>query len=349
MSWPSGSKASNQYTDQDTDLISNARADINQTILNVNTIIDNFDIAAPSNGDVMRYDSTSGAWESVNPNTFSQQTLYVPLGVFVENTWSQDALTNANRVKYFRKCLLGGSYWDPFINSGAGDTVAASNVYGSIEGSSIVRSTPTIATPANSSVTGTNISVTLNNGQITYGSGNNLGNRVLTGPDTDGNPPNRSYKYATYTNNYIELPAGNYRISFINDGTEENIPAVNYGGDSLRGLPAFNNMVIYNETADSDLKTITDFADFTNNFHFFTLNATTRLSVYNRNVTVNDFENLDDVLQVQLYSNISSLTAGYLRTNFVAFFGTSVSSTWSPATLGVPTYMGNRYMKIEKL
>lgn len=65
MTWPTV-KASNQYTDANTDLISNARADINQTILNVNTIIDNFDIASPTNGDLLQYNSTSGAWETVS-------------------------------------------------------------------------------------------------------------------------------------------------------------------------------------------------------------------------------------------------------------------------------------------
>lgn len=346
MSWPSNSKASNQYTDQPTDLISDARADINQTILNVNTIIDNFDIANPTDGDVMRYNSSAGAWESVNPNTFSQQALYIPLGVFVENTWSQDANSTADKIKFFRKCLLGGSYWDPFANSGTGATVDAATVYGSIEGATVVRSTPSITTPNDSTVTASNLDVRLTNGQITYGAANNLQNRVVTGPDTDGNPPNRSYRFATYANNYIELPAGTYRLSFINDGLEANIPAVNYGGN-LRGLPAFEDLVIYNETNNSDLKTITDFSDFTNNYHFFNVNQTTRISLFNRNV--NDFDATKDVLQVTLGISYSSITTGYLQNSTTAFFGTSDSNTWTPATLGVPISMGNRYMKIEKL
>jgi len=42
MSWPSGTKASTTHTDSPQDLISAARADINQNITNVNTVIDYF-------------------------------------------------------------------------------------------------------------------------------------------------------------------------------------------------------------------------------------------------------------------------------------------------------------------
>jgi len=75
MSWPSGSKASNQYTDQDTDLISDARADINQTILNVNSIIDTFDIASPSNGDILQYNSTTSKWEPIDGATLNRSSI----------------------------------------------------------------------------------------------------------------------------------------------------------------------------------------------------------------------------------------------------------------------------------
>jgi hypothetical protein len=42
MSWPSGTKASTAHTDSPQDLISAARADINQNITNVNAVIDYF-------------------------------------------------------------------------------------------------------------------------------------------------------------------------------------------------------------------------------------------------------------------------------------------------------------------
>jgi hypothetical protein len=62
--WPSGSKASTQYTDQPTDRIADARAEINQTIANQGEIIDMFDIASPSDGDILSYNSTNSRFES---------------------------------------------------------------------------------------------------------------------------------------------------------------------------------------------------------------------------------------------------------------------------------------------
>jgi|DEB0MinimDraft_3_1074331.scaffolds.fasta_scaffold00167_3 hypothetical protein len=63
MAWPSGTKASTNNVDQGSDKISLARADIKQNIDNVNSIIDEFNIASPSDGDVLQYSSSSGKWE----------------------------------------------------------------------------------------------------------------------------------------------------------------------------------------------------------------------------------------------------------------------------------------------
>ena len=68
MAWPSGSKANTTYTDQGSDLISNARADINQNILNTNAVIDEFDISSPTDGDILQYNSSSGHWDSISPS-----------------------------------------------------------------------------------------------------------------------------------------------------------------------------------------------------------------------------------------------------------------------------------------
>lgn len=63
MAWPSGSKAGTTNVDAGSDKPALARADIKQNIDNVNSIIDTFDIASPNNGDILTYNSTSGAWE----------------------------------------------------------------------------------------------------------------------------------------------------------------------------------------------------------------------------------------------------------------------------------------------
>ena len=65
MTWPNSTKAGTTNVDQGTDKPSLARADIKQNIDNVNAIIDTFDIASPSNGDLLQYNSKSGAWEPV--------------------------------------------------------------------------------------------------------------------------------------------------------------------------------------------------------------------------------------------------------------------------------------------
>jgi len=66
--WPSGSKASNQYTDSPTDRIADARAEINQNITNTNSIVDMFNIpASPINGYILSYDTTNDRFEMIPP------------------------------------------------------------------------------------------------------------------------------------------------------------------------------------------------------------------------------------------------------------------------------------------
>ena len=63
MAWPT-TPASTATTDADADKISAARADINQTITNVNNIIGMFNIpASPSDNNILVYDSATGKFE----------------------------------------------------------------------------------------------------------------------------------------------------------------------------------------------------------------------------------------------------------------------------------------------
>ncbi|OUV75347.1 MAG: hypothetical protein CBC91_07565 [Rickettsiales bacterium TMED131] len=71
--WPSGSKASTSNVDSPTDSITSARADIQQNISNVNDIIDTFNIASPSDGDLLQYSSSSGKWEQVATSSVGAQ------------------------------------------------------------------------------------------------------------------------------------------------------------------------------------------------------------------------------------------------------------------------------------
>lgn len=72
MAWPS-SKAATSTTDAAGDLISGARGDINLTISNVNDIIDFIDPASLANGDILVYNSTSGALERKDNNSVTDE------------------------------------------------------------------------------------------------------------------------------------------------------------------------------------------------------------------------------------------------------------------------------------
>jgi hypothetical protein len=66
--WPNSSKASTQYTDQPSDRIADARAEINQTIANQSEIIDMFNIPeSPVNGYILSYDTDTDRFEMVKP------------------------------------------------------------------------------------------------------------------------------------------------------------------------------------------------------------------------------------------------------------------------------------------
>lgn len=76
MAWPT-TKASNQYTDSGQDRIADARAEINQNITNVNAIIDEFNIASPTDGDLLQYSSSSGKWEQVAGTSIGQSVALI--------------------------------------------------------------------------------------------------------------------------------------------------------------------------------------------------------------------------------------------------------------------------------
>jgi len=81
MAWPSGTKAGTTNVDAGSDKPALARPDIKQNIDNVNSIIDTFDIASPSNGDILVYNSTSGAWEpSASSGGSSVAMIYIGSG-----------------------------------------------------------------------------------------------------------------------------------------------------------------------------------------------------------------------------------------------------------------------------
>lgn len=110
MAWPSGTKASTANVDAGSDSPINARADIKQNIDNVNAIIDEFDIASPSNNDILQYNSTSGAWEP------GASTIGTSLAVLNVGTGEENVTGNVYRAELTESfdpngiVALSGSY-----------------------------------------------------------------------------------------------------------------------------------------------------------------------------------------------------------------------------------------------
>lgn len=133
MAWPSGTKASTTNIDAGSDKPALARADIKQNIDNVNSIIDTFDIASPSNGDILVYNSTSGAWEPGAPastgtniaTVFRSSTATAEENVSANIYRLRYTLTDPNSfitvVDNFQIQLSAGSYYLECFN-GQSDT-----------------------------------------------------------------------------------------------------------------------------------------------------------------------------------------------------------------------------------
>lgn len=97
MAWPGASdKAATTTTDAAGDLISAARPDINSTIVNVNNIIDFIDTDSIANGDILVYNSSSGALERKDNNAVTDESqTYTRAQVF-----GLTALTDAATISW---------------------------------------------------------------------------------------------------------------------------------------------------------------------------------------------------------------------------------------------------------
>lgn len=67
--WPSGTKASTANLDAGTDKPSLARADIKQNVDNVNSIIDMFNITSPTDGQILKYNTSNTRFELATDST----------------------------------------------------------------------------------------------------------------------------------------------------------------------------------------------------------------------------------------------------------------------------------------
>ena len=342
MTWPTD-KASNEHTNQPNDSISSARAEIDKNITNTNAIIDHFNIDGATDGQIMRYDGSTLKWELINAGAITQQSIYIPMGAFAVNSWGGDGRANeAERIKFWQKCLLGGSYMNRGLNN---NVVNSQSYYGNIEGSELVRAAHTVNTPSDRTFDDNSNwgPVNITNGVISYPNPNY---------NNGGNHNYDYHKYSTFTDNYIGLPAGNYRISFMNeaaDGTLNSNHTPEDGDVATTGVGYVSNLVVYNATNNTDIETV-QMGDLRNEFAFFTLSTDTQLEFYCRTVDNGglpsvppDFNNLDGTVHLTEYLYfVGAFNVGADPAIVKGYLGDTTSASgkvWFPekTTIGIDT------------
>jgi len=134
MTWPT-TPASTANCDQGTDRIADARADIKQNIDNVNAIIDEFNISSPSNGDILRYSSSSGKWEQVSSTLIGAPQVIITLSGNGSNVSGSLARFTADIVEVYDPAnissisgnvhnLTAGSYFIQMLGTNTSSTSA---------------------------------------------------------------------------------------------------------------------------------------------------------------------------------------------------------------------------------
>ena len=138
MTWPASTKAGTTNIDAGSDKPALARPDIQQNIDNVNAIIDEFDIASPSNGDILTYNSTSGAWEPGAASTGTNVALITRTSLSEQNVSSNiyrlgytesDPNGFVTAVDSFQIQLAAGSYLFDCFQSETDQTAATLEIY----------------------------------------------------------------------------------------------------------------------------------------------------------------------------------------------------------------------------
>jgi hypothetical protein len=360
--WPAATKASTTHVDAGTDQISLARADIKQNIDNVNDIIDIFDIASPTNGDLMQYNSSTEKWEKVASTAVGQTAqLIIPFTGWVVTEAAADGTTSSAgaEARKFRQSLLGGAYY--LRGAGTAPTLtAAADTYGTITGASVTRATPTLVEP-----TGYSFSLSNGNfaGNITNGEVNSTGAFAFTTNLGAGTSSAGRCWYATGYDNYVTLPTGTYTVEIRTANTSSSGWSSAYVNHGTLGSDnaTIDNMSVFNRT-DNVMITPQNEAGFTpsdtqlnpaawpvNSMAVFTLSGTKNVQFVNR-VNPNTIDSpTQDALGVKTTDN-QTYTSGDLTPqssgNTWHFFK---NSAYIPAKLGWVTLVPNTWIVITKL
>lgn len=170
--WPTGTKASTANLDSGTDSPRLARADIKQNVDNVNAIIDMFNIDGPTNGQILKYNTSNARFEldtdatgsAVSATTFvgddSTGTAVNPGETFkiagtqnITTAVSGDTMTitGPDLSSYLTSVAFGDLTSTPTTIAGYGITDAFDGAYGSLTG------TPTIPSLGDISITNSTI------------------------------------------------------------------------------------------------------------------------------------------------------------------------------------------------
>ena len=170
--WPTGTKASTANCDAGTDSPRLFRSDAKQNIDNVNAIIDMFNIDSPSNGQILKYNTSNARFEldtdatgsAVSATTFvgddSTGTAVNPGETFkiagtqnITTAVSGDTLTitGPDLSSYVTSVAFGDLTSTPTTIAGYGITDAFDGAYGSLTG------TPTIPSLGDISITNSTI------------------------------------------------------------------------------------------------------------------------------------------------------------------------------------------------
>jgi hypothetical protein len=361
--WPSATKASTTNVDAGTDQISLARADIKQNMDNVNDIIDIFNIASPTNGDLMQYNSSTTKWEKVASTAIGQTAqLIIPFTGWVVTEAAADSNTSSAgaEARKFRQSLLGGAYYlrGP---STAPSLTAAADTYGTISGASVTRATPTLVEP-----TGYSFSLSGGNfaGNITNGVLNSTGAFAFTtNVGAGSNSGSGRCWYATGYDNYVTLPTGTYTVEIRTANTSSTAwtNSYTYHNQLNSNNDTIDNMSVYNRT-DQVFITPQNEAGFTpsdtqlnptawpvNSMAVFTLSGTKNIQFVNR-VDRNTIETVtQDALGIRTNSS-EAYTSGDLTPQSSGqtwhFFK---NSAYIPAKLGWVTLVPNTWIVITKL
>lgn len=143
--WPSGTKASTDNLDAGTDRPSLARADIYQNVQNVNAIIDMFNISAPSNNQILKYNTSNSRFELSTDDTGSGGYTSIVGGTGLTAT---ETSAGGVVIDLDNTAVSPSSYTLASITVDAqGRLTAASSASTTGSGNVVLASSPTLTTP----------------------------------------------------------------------------------------------------------------------------------------------------------------------------------------------------------